>query len=91
MRLSVVFSVFVFCIFSVVTMLYLKTDVAGLYDRRDFLLSEQAMLREHIRVQQAELAYLTSPMRLEALAGKAGMVAVDARQVYQSNFLSSGY
>lgn len=87
MKFSVVFSIFTFCVFSVVTMLHLKTDVAQLFERREQLLSEQVELRETIKVQRAELAYLTSPVRLERLADKAGMVAIESRQVYPANFM----
>lgn len=87
MKFSVVFSIFVFCVFSVVTMLHLKTDVATLYEKRDALLSMQADLRETIKVQQAELAYLTSPVRLEKLANRADMVPIDSRQVYSASLI----
>lgn len=90
MKFSVVFSIFTFCVFSVVTMLHLKTDVAHLYEKRDQLLSRQVDLRETIKVQRAELAFLTSPVRLEVLADRAGMVPIESRQVYPANFLYEG-
>lgn len=64
------------------TMLHLKTDVANLYNGREELLEKQAHLRETIKIQKAELAFLTSPVRLERFANMAGMVPIDSRQIY---------
>lgn len=72
------------------TMLHLKTDVANLYGKRENLLSEQDHLREVIKVQQAELAYLTSPVRLEKFANMAGMIPIDSRQVYPISAIYGG-
>lgn len=86
MKLSVVVAVFVFCMFSVVMMLHLKTDVSNLYDLRSDLIQKQSDLRELVKVQKAELTYLTSPVRLSVLAEKAGMVPIEGRQISQVGF-----
>ncbi len=62
-------------------MLHIKTDVASLYNERDSLQSQQVALRETMKVQQAELAHLTGPERLERFADMAGMKTIETSQI----------
>ena len=90
MRFPVVITVFVFAIFSFAMMLHVKTDVGRLYKERNALLTKQEYLRESMKVQQAELAHLTDPYRLEMLADMAGMVSIETSQIVATPVLYNG-
>ncbi|MFT7432595.1 MAG: hypothetical protein ACI9TY_000207 [Alphaproteobacteria bacterium] len=92
MKFSVLFTVLAFSLLSFVTMLHIKTDVARLYDEREYLLDQQLTFRDSMKVQQAELAHLTGPDRLEYFADLAGMSTIEANQIspMQASYILGG-
>ena len=81
MRWKTILGTFILAGVSLSLMVHIKTDVTQLAEHRSDLLSKQRLLKETLRVQQAEWAHLTRPSRLEAVAEEAGLQAIQTEQI----------
>lgn len=87
MTYKAIISFFLLAGLSLSLMVHVKTDVNTLIEKRKILLKEQKLLKETLRVQQAEWAHLTRPDRLESIATQAGLVTIETSQIMPA----SGY
>ena len=81
MRWRGVIAIFAVAGGSLACMVHIKTDVGLLVDQRHVLLKQQRILKETIKVQQAEWVHLTRPDRLERFARDMGLNDIDMVQI----------
>ena len=81
MKFPLILALSLFGGFSFFVMLQVKGDVLQLHNMKKTLISEQRVMREDLKVSQAEYAFLSRPDRLRTFAQQTGMEEILPKQI----------